>query len=110
MMKVKKTRDKKHLKWVRTLPCCVSGFIGPVEAAHIRSGTEGGTGLKPGDNWVVPLNHARHNLQHSIGEKSFWGPHGGIIRAKKLAADLYANTGNTSVALKLIEEFRNDKP
>jgi len=31
-----------------------------------------GTGIKPSDEWALPLCHACHMWQHSIGEKPFW--------------------------------------
>src|SRR3546814_3660967 len=50
-----------HLAFVRSHACCVPncnlhdihGFT--TEAAHVRTGTDGGTGLKPGDNWTISL-------------------------------------------------------
>lgn len=96
-------RDPKHLKFIRSLPCCITGLRGMVEAAHIRSGTDGGMGLKPSDCWTVPLTHAQHYKQHQVGERRFWDD---LDRARQLARDLYAVTGDMDAALKLIVEFR----
>lgn len=47
--------------------CC----LGPTEAAHVRSGTDGGVGMKPSDRYALPLCSAHHHRQHQIGEKPF---------------------------------------
>ena len=38
----------------------------------MRTGSNGGLGMKPGDRYVVPLCTACHSKQHRIGELSFW--------------------------------------
>lgn len=98
-------RDKKHLQWIATLPCCVTGKP-DVQAAHIRTGQTGGMGLKPCDSLTVPLDHMAHRIQHDIGEAKFWGKYGGIYKAKTLAKELYRHSGDTAKALLLIREFR----
>lgn len=76
-------RSPSHLKWVRGHECVlkakkfdVHGYPmncdGKTEAAHIRNGTDGGVGLKPGDNFVVPLCESHHAAQHRMGEITFW--------------------------------------
>ena len=37
----------------------------------MRTGTDGGVGVKPGDRYAVPLCTACHARQHRIGELSF---------------------------------------
>lgn len=72
MQKAPRLRSRQHLDWVRDLPCAACGQSWqPCDPAHVRRGTQGGTGLKPGDNHVVPLCSAHHREQHSIGEASF---------------------------------------
>src|SRR5215813_891921 len=44
-----------HLAFVRLLPCVACGKAAPSDAAHVRTGTDGGTGMKPGDRYAVPL-------------------------------------------------------
>jgi hypothetical protein len=61
-----------HLAFVRQLPCVACGKAAPSEAAHVRTGTDGGTGIKPGDRYAVPLCAACHGKQHRIGELTFW--------------------------------------
>src|SRR5215469_16201459 len=65
-------RRVQHLAFVRQLPCVACGKAAPSEAAHLRTGTDGGVGRKPGDRHAVPLCTACHAKQHQIGELSFW--------------------------------------
>ncbi|WP_188645282.1 DUF968 domain-containing protein [Tsuneonella deserti] len=61
-----------HCAWVRRHRCCVPGCKNlPTECAHVRSGTDGGTGLKPSDRWTISLCRAHHAEQHRIGEAAF---------------------------------------
>ena len=65
-------RQGQHLNFVRQLPCVAGGRAAPSEPAHVRTGTDGGVGIKPGDRYTVPLCTACHAKQHRIGELSFW--------------------------------------
>src|SRR5215467_3249149 len=65
-------RRHQHLAFVRELPCVACGKAPPSEAAHVRTGTDGGVGVKPGDRYAVPLCAACHAKQHRIGELTFW--------------------------------------
>ena len=65
-------RQVQHLAFIRQLPCVACGKAAPSEAAHVRTGTESGVGMKPGDRYAVPLCTACHAKQHRIGELSFW--------------------------------------
>jgi len=65
-------RRLQHLAFVRQLPCVACGKAAPSEAAHVRTETDGGVGVKPGDRYAVPLCTACHAKQHRIGELSFW--------------------------------------
>jgi hypothetical protein len=65
-------RRVQHLAFVRQLPCVACGKAAPSEAAHVRTGTDGGVGVKPGDRYAVPLCDACHAKQHRIGELTFW--------------------------------------
>ena len=80
-----------HLKWVRGLQCAVPDCDtgDRIEAAHVRSGTDGGTGQKPGDNWVVPLCATHHREQHQDGEATFWRRHIGIHDPRIMARDVW---------------------
>ena len=65
-------RRVQHLAFVRQLPCVACGRAAPSEPAHVRTGTDGGVGMKPGDRYAVPLCTACHATQHRIGELIFW--------------------------------------
>ena len=69
-------RCESFRQWVRGHNCtCVeidpTGCGGKIEAAHVRRGTDGGIGMKPGDNFSLPLCSNHHAEQHCIGEQSF---------------------------------------
>jgi hypothetical protein len=61
-----------HRAWVRRHHCCVPACLNiPIECAHVRTGTDGGIGLKPSDRWTVSLCSAHHAEQHRVGERQF---------------------------------------
>jgi hypothetical protein len=43
-----------------------------IEVAHIRIGSGAGIGQKPDDWRTVSLCKVCHQIQHSLGEPSFW--------------------------------------
>lgn len=102
--------DEKHLAFIRTLPCLVSGSRYCVEAAHIRysDATWGkvnpGVGKKPDDKWTVPLSAARHRLdpdsQHNSDEREFWERHG--IDPLPISRALWLASGNYEEGMKII--------
>lgn len=69
--KNKPIRDAAWLEKIRHMDCIVCQKT-PCDPAHIRVGTNGGMGMKPGDDYVIPLCHECHSEQHRIGEKTFW--------------------------------------
>jgi hypothetical protein len=88
-------RRVEHLVFVRQLPCVACGKTAPSEAAHVRTGTDGGVGLKPADRYAVPLCAACHAKQHQIGELAFWSilrfdPLNVALRLWTVSADLKA--------------------
>jgi len=75
--------DKRHLDFIRSLPCCICGDNTTTEAAHIRTGSlqhgKRSTGMqeKPSDKWTVPLCGKHHREQHNTGDElKFWDFHG----------------------------------
>lgn len=72
-----RVEDAAHLKWIRTLRCCLCGAPGP-DAAHIRSASalygkrETGGSEKPSDKWTVPLCRTHHDEQHAAGNELVW--------------------------------------
>ena len=80
MLAKKKRRDNRvrcpaHLKWVAKHLCVVPGCDErdpeKIVAHHVRNGTDGGMGMKPGDQWVVSLSHKHHVELHNIGQDTF---------------------------------------
>lgn len=98
-------RDKNHLAFIRKLPCIVCGKS-PCEAAHIRTNSGAGTGIKPGDDRVVPLCTMCHKKQHATSEVKFYYPYGGWERAVVLAKALYEITGDIEKGKLLVMEYR----
>lgn len=66
-----------HLEWIRLQPClcrrrqAIGACGGGTEAHHVRSGTDGGVGMKPSDAWAVPLCHHHHMEGHTVGWATF---------------------------------------
>lgn len=80
-----------HLAWVRSHACCVPGCNRmPIEAAHVRVGTNGGMGMKPDDTWAISLCSTHHAEQHRIGEQPFETEH--RINMKALAQEFAAKS------------------
>ncbi len=87
----KRFRCPAHMKWVRSHHCCVPGCdLRPIEAAHVRTGTGGGTGMKPGDDWVISLCSGCHRRQHQIGEAAFERETG--ISMRDLAREFFSRS------------------
>jgi hypothetical protein len=88
-------RRVQHLAFVRQLPCVACGKAAPSSAAHVRTATDGGVGMKPGDRYAVPLCTTCHAKQHRIGELTFWSalridPLNVALRLWTISADIKA--------------------
>lgn len=76
-----RTQAQDHLRFLRSMPCLITG-LRPVEVAHIRFAAPSygkrsvGMAEKPDDRWTVPLDPGKHREQHSMGEVEFWIKHG----------------------------------
>lgn len=74
-------KDKKHLDFIRSQPCCICGDNTTTEAAHIRTSNPAlgkddfGWG-RPSDQWATPLCGAHHREQHTMAELKFWAKYG----------------------------------
>ncbi|WP_051129065.1 DUF968 domain-containing protein [Brucella anthropi] len=99
----------KHLAWIRTLPCIITGQYG-VEAAHIRYAAphlgkrDTGKAEKPDDRWTVPLSPEMHREQHSMNEQDFWQRH--KIDPCQVAMALHGVSGDDEAALVIIRNAR----
>lgn len=83
-------RNASHMKFVRGFECVIAGkheCYGKIEAHHVRTGTDGGTSLKPGDNWCIPACSAAHREIHDHGELTFEMRRG--VDLKAIAAALW---------------------
>lgn len=85
-------RSASHLAWIRGHECSVKNAEchGRIEAAHVRTATDGAMGVKPSDIWTIPLCSAHHRDQHDVGEAHFERDH--KIDMKKIAAALWAKS------------------
>ena len=97
-------RSLQHLRFVRGHECAIQGKIdtgvvpfriphicrGPIQACHVRTATDGGTGVKPSDNFTTPLCADAHAEQHQIGEPAFEKRYG--IDMRKIADALWARS------------------
>jgi hypothetical protein len=97
-------RRANHLTFVRQLACVVCGKAAPSEAAHVRSGSDGGAGIKPSDRYSVSLCVSCHALQHQFGELRFWS----ILRIDPLsvALRLWTVSGNTEAGERIVFRAR----
>lgn len=69
-------RSPAHRNWVRLHACSACGSHVAIECAHVRTGTDGGIGLKPSDKYCISLCKSCHAEQHRMGEDTFskvWG-------------------------------------
>lgn len=105
--------NEAHLRFIRTLPCCVCLNNIQTEAAHLRMSdarvfkVNAGVGAKPHDFWVLPLCNSHHALQHNIGdEMEFWEGEG-IKDPIFLALTLYAYSGNGELAERVVAGARS---
>lgn len=87
-------RSASHLKWLRGNCCSVEHLFDPdkkcegkIEAAHVRTGTDGGMASKPSDFHAIALCERHHREQHQIGEAAFERRY--AIDMKKTAASFW---------------------
>lgn len=100
-------RNKNHLRFVAGLPCAMCRIGGFSQAAHIG---RLGMGIKNPDSLVIPLCCARPgiegcHIESAKNEKKFFAKRGGIQAAKRLASDLWENTGDWAKACEFIVRF-----
>lgn len=65
-------RSQRHLSHIRSHACVVCDAEAPIEAAHVRIGSDAGMSQKPHDYECVSLCKDCHQLQHTQGERTFW--------------------------------------
>jgi hypothetical protein len=106
-------RRANHLTFLRQLPCVVCGKVAPSEAAHVRSGSDGGAGIKPSDRWSLSLCTSCHALQHEFGELRFWStlridPLNVALRLWTVSGDIKAGERIVFRARQCIDLFESD--
>lgn len=104
MQKKPPIRSKSHLEFIRSMPC-VKCANPASQAAHLRIGSDGGTGLKPSDSYTLPLCAECHSTQHRTGERSFWK---NIDAAHELANALWLFSGDVMNGLSIIARKRRE--
>ena len=75
-----RVRSRRHLDWVKTLPCSVPGCPNrTIDPHHLTCSPQPkGRGLRAGDNWVVPLCRIHHDaaypegVHHKGDERAWW--------------------------------------
>lgn len=68
-------RCQAYTRWVKTLPCVVTGL--PADDPHHLIGHGyGSVGGKVSDLWTFPLNRSAHSTLHDMGYKSWEAKHG----------------------------------
>lgn len=87
-----RVRSPGHLQFTRGFTCIGFGkpgheCEGKTEAHHVRTGTDGAMGVKPGDNWAVPVCALMHRTIHDIGETTAEARFG--FDMKSIAAKLW---------------------
>ena len=71
--KLRRSRDKDHLRFIATQPCTVCGRQ-PCEAHHIRYAQPRALSRKVSDEFTVPLCRVHHRELHRHGdERGWWG-------------------------------------
>ena len=76
---------RKHecVLWGSPITACDTDHA--IEAAHYRGAANSGIGMKPGDEFLLPLCRTHHSLQHQIGQRAFELRYGISMRQKALA-------------------------
>lgn len=109
-----RVKDDEHLKFIRQLPCLVTGVRWEIHAAHIKYPDPRyfkryvGIGEKSDDKWTVPLCADEHlfgkNAQHKQNERAYWESKG--IDPVAVAAALYVWSGDLEAGEEIVREFR----
>jgi len=97
-------RDKKHLAFIRTLPC-FKCWKKPSDPAHISTKNDGGMAIKATDKNVIPLCRVCHQEQHRIGFKAFFKD---IDKALHLAHGLYLFSGDRINSIQLMLKMKSE--
>lgn len=84
-------RDKAHLAYVASHPCCICGRR-PAQAHHLRFAQPRAMAMKVSDEFTVPLCAIHHDSLHRTGDERAWWARHGIIEPLKLAERLWTTS------------------
>ena len=107
-------KDRPHLDWLKTLPCCVTGQEQAIDPAHVRYADpdygkrQTGGAEKSDDCYAVPLCRTEHDRQHSMNEQEYWRQVG--IDPLLLAVKLFAASGNDAAGRAIIRRIPRGEP
>lgn len=94
-------RSRKHIIFVRSLPCCITGRTAVVQAHHLLKTSEKCMGRRSGDDKVIPLHWQIHDALHASGDETgFLAGYG--IDGPALASALYAASGDHETGLRVV--------
>lgn len=110
-------RSQAHTTHVRLFACCNCGSTTNVIAAHVKMGAHTGMGQK-GDDWLTaplcdgPFSNVQgqlgcHQVQHSMGEPSFWAKY--AEKKGHTVWDLLAELQRTSPRRSEIERVKRER-
>jgi hypothetical protein len=71
IVKLRRSRDKDHLRFIANQPCTVCGRQ-PCEAHHIRYAQPRALGRRVSDEFTVPLCRVHHRELHRKGDERAW--------------------------------------
>ena len=91
--KERRIRDRAHLAFVASQPCLVCGRR-PAQAHHLRFAQSRAMALKVSDEYTLPLCNTHHDQLHRTGDERAWWARHGFIEPLKIAARLWAASGN----------------
>lgn len=99
-----------HLEFVASLQCAITGAREGLQSHHLLRDAMGrikrGVGMRAGDDFAVPLHHAKHTELHMDGNETRYLEENGIYCPVELALILYAFTGQEEFCNRVLETWR----
>lgn len=99
-------KKPKHLAFIRSLECMITGMPDPVPH-HLLRGVNRGMGMKADDKYTVPLSHDMHMQLHNNGNEIAFFEGYQITNLKAIAERLYeySKEGNRDMAIQYIRSL-----
>ena len=96
-------RDRKHLAFAGSLPCCIPSCGQPSGPPHhLLRGSDKCAGRKAGDNFALPMCPEHHRALHLNGDETWFLDWHSIADGPALAKALYEATGNYELACAIL--------